>query len=251
MRSFHVSASITSIASCTLFYNWFMPCLIVILLLTELDSTAGALPVLVLLCEDTVRRMSHDFLIFDVVNSHVSLAVGAALLAALMAACLFCAHMFPVGTSSLGADLTTDLRFLCCLDFFFPILFAATRFVFTLGDAAAGTLRTCCVGALMDRVICWLGSGDSCHGPVAAAVCGTSPCVCSAGSRNILSAISAFVAIALSVRRCNCFISPAPCLFPIALIFAVIILSACAIVGLVMVLLLKCVVSVSCSCAFP
>ena len=97
--------------------------------------------------------MSRDSLVFDFVDSCVPLAVGAALVAVLMAACSFCARVFPAGTSSLGANLNADLRFLCCLDFFFPVWFAAARFVSTLGDAAAGTLGTCCVGAPMDRLI--------------------------------------------------------------------------------------------------
>ena len=59
----------------------------VIFLLTDLDSTPRARPVLVLLREDTVGRMSHDSLVFDFVDSRVLLAVGIALTAALMAAC--------------------------------------------------------------------------------------------------------------------------------------------------------------------
>ena len=123
-------------------------------------------------------------------------------------------------------------------------------FVSTLGDAAVGTLGTCCVGALVDRVIRWLGSGDSWHGSFTVVAGRTSLYVCSAGRSNFL-ATSAFVVIAFSVRRYNCFISSALFSLPVALIvfahsaIAAIILSACVIVGLVIFLWLKCAVSVS------
>ena len=159
--------------------------------------------------------------------------------------------MLPAGNASLGADRTANLRFLRCFDFFFPAWSAAVMFFSTLGDAFTGTLGTCCVGALIDCVICWLGSGDSCQDPFAADAGHTSPCVCSAGRLNILLVTSAFVAINLSVRRCNCSISSTPFSLSIALIvfahsaIAAIILSACVIVGLVMFLWLNCTVSVS------
>ena len=80
-------------------------------------------------------------------------------------------------------------------------------FVSTLGNAVIGTLGTCFVGTLIDRVMRWLGSGDSCHGSVTVVAGCTSLRVCPAGRFNFLT-ISAFVAIALSVRGCNCFICP-------------------------------------------
>ena len=66
-----------------------MRCLVVIFLLVDLDSTARARLVLVLLREETVGRMIRDSLVFAFVDSRVLLAVGAALVAALMAACFF------------------------------------------------------------------------------------------------------------------------------------------------------------------
>ena len=122
-------------------------------------------------------------------------------------------------------------------------------FFSTLGDDAIGTLGTCCVGVLIDRVTRWLGSGASYHGSVIVAAGRTSLRVCSAGRVNFL-ATSAFVAIAFLVRRCNYSISSAPFSLPIALIafahsaIAAIILSACVTVGLVIFLWLKCAVSV-------
>ena len=66
-----------------------MRCRVVIFLLDDLDSTARAPPVLVLLREETVGRMSRDVLVFAFVVSRVLLAVGIALVAALLAACFF------------------------------------------------------------------------------------------------------------------------------------------------------------------
>ena len=156
----------------------------------------------------------------------------------------FCARVFPAGTLSLGANnCDADLRFLRCFTFLLPACSMAATFFSALGDDAVGTLGTCCVGAFIERVIRWLGS-------VAAAAGLTSLCVRSNGRFNLF-ATSAFVAIASSVRRCNCFISSAPFSLPIALIafahsaITAIILSACVIVGLVILLWLKCAVSVS------
>ena len=92
-----------------------MRCLVVIFLLTDLNSTARALPVLVLLCEDIVGRTRRDFLVLGFVDLRVPLAIGAALVAALMAACFCCACVFSTGTSLLGCALASDLCFLCCL----------------------------------------------------------------------------------------------------------------------------------------
>ena len=64
-----------------------MRCRVVIFLLVGLDSTARAPPVLGVLCEETVGRMSRDVLVFAFVDSRVLLAVGTALVAALTAAC--------------------------------------------------------------------------------------------------------------------------------------------------------------------
>ena len=61
----------------------------VIFLLVALDSTARALPVLVLLREETVGRMSRDFLVFYFIDSRMLLAVGIAFAATLMAAYFF------------------------------------------------------------------------------------------------------------------------------------------------------------------
>ena len=61
----------------------------VIFLLVDLNSTARVLPVLVLLRKETVGRTSRDVLVFAFVVSRVLLAMGIALVAALMAACFF------------------------------------------------------------------------------------------------------------------------------------------------------------------
>ena len=227
-----------------------MRCRVVIFLLDDLDSTARAPPVLVLLPEETVGRMSRDVIVFAFVVSRVILAVGTVLLAALLAACFFCARVFPAGPSSLCVNRNADLRFLRCFAFFLPACSMAATFFSTLGDDAVGTLGTCCVGALIDRVTRWLGSGASCPWSVAVAAGLTSLCTRSTGKFNLL-ATSAFVAIASSVRRCNCSISSVPLLLPIALIafahsaIAAMILSACVTVGLVIFLWLTCAVSVS------
>jgi hypothetical protein len=229
-----------------------MRCLVVIFLLGDLDLTASALSILVLLLEDTVGRMSHNILLFVFVDSCMPLAIGAALVAFLIAACFFCACVLQAGVSLLGADLTADRSFLCCFDFFFPAWFASVRFFSTLGDSASGTLRTCCVGAPMDWVTFWFGSDESFHRFYGAVVGGTVSCACPAGCRNILSATAAFFIIALSVSRCNCFIPSTPfSLLVVLIVFAhlaisAMILSACVIVNLVMFLWLKCAVSVSC-----
>ena len=57
-------------------------------------------------------------------------------------------------------------------------------FVSTLRDAAVDNLGTCCVSALVDRVICWLGSGDTCHGSFTIAAGLTSLRICSAVRSN-------------------------------------------------------------------
>ena len=56
----------------------------VIFFLVVVDSAASALP---LFREETVGRMSRDLAVFVLVDSRVLLAVGRALVAALMAAC--------------------------------------------------------------------------------------------------------------------------------------------------------------------
>ena len=168
-----------------------------------------------------------------------------------MPAYFLSAYVLPAGTFLLGVNCTADLRFLRCFVFFFPVWFAAVCFVSTLRDAAAVILGTCCVGAPINWVIRWLGSRNFCPGPVADADGGTSPCVCSVGVHNILSATSPFVLIAFSVRRCNYSISFIMLSLPITLIvfaylvIAVIILSAYMIVGVVVFLWLKCTVSMS------
>ena len=117
-----------------------MRCLVVICLLTDLDSTASAHPVLILLLEDTVRRMIRDLLVFVFVDSCVPLAGGADFIAALIAAYFFCVRVLPADVSSIGANLTADWRFLCCLAFLFPVWFVFACFFSILGDVATGTL---------------------------------------------------------------------------------------------------------------
>ena len=94
-----------------------MCCRVVIFLLDDLDSTVRAPSVLVLLRKETVGRMSRAGLVFAFVNSRVLLAVGTALVAALLAAWFFCAHVFPAGPSLLGANRNADLRFLSLFRF--------------------------------------------------------------------------------------------------------------------------------------
>ena len=103
--------------------------------------------------------MSLDVCVFAFVVSRVLLAVGLALVAAFLAACFFCARVFPAGTFSLGANnCDSDLRFRRCFAFILPARSMAGAFFSTLGDDAVGTLGTCCVGAFIERVIRWLGS---------------------------------------------------------------------------------------------
>ena len=165
-----------------------MRCRVVILFLGDFDSTARAPPFFVLPREETVGRMSLDVRVFAFVVSRVLLAVGLALVAAFLAACFFCARVFPAGAFSLGANnCDSDLRFRRCFAFLLPARSMTGAFFSTLGDDAVGTLGTCCVGALIDRVTRWLGSGASCYGSTIVAAGRTSLRVRSAGRFNFLA----------------------------------------------------------------
>ena len=110
-----------------------------------------------------------------------------------MAASFFMARVLPAGTASLGVERVDSLRFLCCFAFFLHACSAVTMCFSTLGDAAVGTLGTCCEGAFIERVIRWLGSNGSCSGSFIPGASFIALRVCSAG-RNNLFATSAFVA---------------------------------------------------------
>ena len=91
--------------------------LALIFLLHDIDLTANAAPVLALLLEDTVGRISLDVLVLAFVDALVPLDVGWALVASLVAASLFCAPVVRAGASA-GTDLTADLLLLRCFIFF-------------------------------------------------------------------------------------------------------------------------------------
>ena len=112
----------------------------VIFLLDDFDSTARALPVLVLLRKETVGRMSRDVLGFAFVVSRVILTVGIALVVALFVALFVCACVFPAGALPVVANFDADLCLLRCFVFLLPTCSMVAAFFSTLGDDVVGTL---------------------------------------------------------------------------------------------------------------
>ena len=111
------------------------------------DSTANAPSVFAFLVDDTVGRMRRASLVFALVDFLVPLA-------AVSAACFFCARVFRAGASAAAVSRTAALLVLR----FFAVLAdggASTRPASgfsTLGDARVGTLGACCMIVPMDLV---------------------------------------------------------------------------------------------------